>query len=58
MKEPIKPDVADTRCRQALTMVFIEMQELSDVYDETDAFRAGTLFPELDKPFCPGGCRP
>lgn len=42
-------------CRQALTLVFIENQEIEQVYEPDTAFVRGTAFPELDKPFCPGG---
>ncbi len=45
----------DTACRQALTLVFIENQEIEQVYEPETAFIRGTAFPELDKPFCPGG---
>ena len=34
-----------------LTMVYIPMQKLKEKYNEEKALCAGTLFPELDKPF-------
>ncbi|MDD6479584.1 MAG: spore coat associated protein CotJA [Oscillospiraceae bacterium] len=37
-------------------MVFIQPQKISSVYSFTDAFKKGTLYPELDKPFMAGGC--
>ena len=44
-------------CMQALTLVFIENQEIEQVYDPDTAFTRGTAFPNLDKPFCPGGLK-
>lgn len=34
-----------------LTMSYIPMQKLGEVYSEYDALCRGTLFPALDKPF-------
>lgn len=34
-----------------LTMAYVPMQQLGEVYSENDALDRGTLFPELDKPF-------
>lgn len=45
----------DTSCRQALALVFIENQEIDQVYEPDTGFPRGTIFPELDKPWCPGG---
>jgi hypothetical protein len=42
-------------CRQALTLVFIQNQELEQVYDTETAFCRGTAFPDLDKPWKAGG---
>lgn len=40
-----------------LAMAYVPMQQWSEVYNEADAFDAGTLFPELDLPFEPEeGC--
>lgn len=44
-------------CMQALTLVFIENQEIEQVYEPDTAFNRGTAFPNLDKPFCPGGLK-
>lgn len=44
-------------CMQALTLVFIENQEIEQVYEPDTAFTRGTAFPNLDKPFCPGGLK-
>lgn len=37
-----------------LTMAFVDMQPLDSVYPEETAFRCGTLFPNLNKPFYGG----
>ena len=50
-------DEFDGDCRQALTLVFIENQEIEQVYEPDTAFTRGTAFPNLDKPFCPGGLK-
>ena len=34
-----------------LAMAYVPMQEYGVLYDPTDALCAGTLFPDLDKPF-------
>ena len=40
-----------------LAMAYVPMQQWSEVYDEAEAFHAGTLFPELNLPFEPEeGC--
>lgn len=44
-------------CMQALTLLFIENQEIEQVYEPDTAFTRGTAFPNLDKPFCPGGLK-
>ena len=41
-------------CTDPLTMVFINMQPLESVYPLNEAFDAGTLFPNLNKPFYGG----
>lgn len=42
----------------ALAMAYVPMQCLKNAYSLEDALYAGTLFPELDKPFTgvKGGC--
>lgn len=34
-----------------LTMAYVPLQRLGQVYEEEKALSCGTLFPELDKPF-------
>ena len=41
-------------CADPLTMVFINMQPLESVYPLNEAYEAGTLFPNLNKPFYGG----
>ena len=53
----VRRDSVNTYCADSLTMVFINMQPSGgEVYPLEKAFCAGTLFPELDKPFL-GGMR-
>ena len=35
-----------------IAMAYVPFQKLGEVYSENDALMRGTLFPELDKPFC------
>ena len=37
--------------RLPLAMSYVPMQSFGEVYDEHEALKRGTLFPELDKPF-------
>lgn len=39
-----------------LAMAYVPWQQWDNVYDLPKAFRQGTIFPVLDKPFCRGGC--
>lgn len=38
-----------------LTMAFVDMQPIETVYQPQTALMRGTLFPNIDKPFCPIG---
>lgn len=38
-----------------LAMAYVPFQQMSEVYDEDNALKKGTLFPELDLPFSKGG---
>ena len=49
-----------TSCREADTqqvpgMAYVPSQQFTKTYDPNRALRAGTIFPELDKPFT-GNC--
>lgn len=37
--------------RTPLGMAYVPFQFWTDIYDEKQAFKRGTLFPELDYPF-------
>lgn len=37
-----------------LTMAFVDMQPLNEVYELDEAFKNGTLFPNINKPFLGG----
>ena len=37
-----------------LTMAFVDMQPLESIFSMNDAFKKGTLFPDLCKPFFGG----
>lgn len=39
----------------SLAMAYVPLQSISTLYEPMNAFRAGTLYPELDKPFLGGG---
>ena len=39
----------------ALGMAYVPMQKFENLYDTDMAFKAGTIFKALDKPFC-GRC--
>ena len=47
----------ENRNNGILTMAFVDMQPLDTVYSMNDAFKSGTLFPNLDKRFYGGKCR-
>ena len=47
--------MVDTSCRQALTLVIIENQDVGEIYEPETGFCRGTAFPELDTPWRPGG---
>lgn len=34
-----------------LTMAYVPFQQIESTYDQDEALKAGTLFPNLDKPF-------
>ena len=42
-----------------LAMAYVPWQRFNQTYDLCKALQAGTIFPELDKPFCGkrGGCK-
>ncbi len=40
---------------EILTMVFVNMQPIDNVYETEEGFTRGTIFPNIDKPFL--GCK-
>lgn len=50
------PVIASACPGQVVAMAYVPYQTFAEVYDVAYAFTAGTLFPELDKPFKGGRC--
>lgn len=48
---PVLPD------KMVLAMSYMPMQIFGDIYDVTEGFCAGTIYPELNKPFLAGGSK-
>ena len=45
-------DCSQGNCnRWAIGMAYVPWQNMEEVYEPAQALRAGTLFPELEKPF-------
>lgn len=48
----------ERRCSQdncsnwEIAMAYVPWQKMNQLYEPAQALRAGTLFPELEKPFC------
>lgn len=43
---------SERRDEPALAMAYVPIQRLNTLYSPETAISRGTLFPELDKPFC------
>lgn len=60
-KKEQSPNGQDTISRfpaeTPLAMAYVPFQNFENEYETAVAFNKGTLFPELDKPFMPGGMR-
>lgn len=52
-----KPPLVEDNCLRgrSLAMVYSPCQDFANVYEPMAALSRGTLFAELDKPFCAGG---
>jgi hypothetical protein len=50
-----RQDATSCRVTPLPVMAFIPVQELECVYEPEHGFERGTMFPELDKPWLPGG---
>ena len=51
VKSPISIVEKLKRKNLPLTMAYVPFQKCIDSYDEMEALKRGTLYPELDKPF-------
>lgn len=51
MTQPYDNDCAG----QVVAMAYVPWQNLDAVYEPEAGFEQGTIFPELDKPWMPGG---
>lgn len=49
---PMKDAHLDDKFPSALAMAYVRWQELENMYQPEMALCRGTLYPELDKPFC------
>lgn len=49
------PETGACNGEQVLAMAYVPMQHLHTVYEPEDGFVIGTIFPELNKPWLPGG---
>jgi hypothetical protein len=38
----------------SLAIAYIPLQKITTLYDDENAYKVGTLFPDLDKPFLGG----
>lgn len=47
--------VSDRKETLPIAMAYVPMQEFKEVFDLPYAFHAGTIFPQLWKPFCGKG---
>ncbi len=54
MFESILDTIKDLDNDSVLTMAFVNPQPLEDIYEPNRAFREGTLFPNINKPFFGG----
>lgn len=51
---PMQPDRSAFPSQISLAMAYVPLQRLNSVYQEDVALQAGTLFPDLDKPWLVG----
>lgn len=51
---PMQPDKSAFPSQISLAIAYVPMQKLGSVYEDEAALEAGTLFPDLDKPFLMG----
>ncbi|MFO7160321.1 MAG: spore coat associated protein CotJA [[Clostridium] cellulosi] len=54
---PLQPDRSAFPAQTPIGMAYVPFQQLTAIYDENTGFKAGTIFPDLDKPWIgSGGC--
>lgn len=51
------PDQSEPCAIMPLAVPFVQWQRWESVFDPDTALRHGTIFPELDLPFCGSGVR-
>lgn len=51
-KEASAPAPSSAHAEETLAMAFVRIQSFGSLYDPCTALIAGTLFADLDKPFC------
>ena len=51
------PDQTEPCAIMPLAVPFVQWQRWENVFDPDTALRHGTIFPELDLPFCGSGVR-
>lgn len=52
---PPRQDMGIFPAEISLAMAYIPQQRIETLYEPMQAYRAGTLYPELDKPFLAAG---
>lgn len=53
--EEHKPARTPFPAETPIAMAYVPFQQWNTVYTTEDGMQNGTIFPELHKPFCPGG---
>ena len=51
---PMQPDKSAFPAQLSYAIAYVPFQKLTTVYEDEAALMAGTLFPDLDKPFLMG----
>ncbi len=56
---PMSPDDACLCSNQPISLAtsYVKKQPFGELYSPCEGWRRGTIFPDLDKPFCAGGNR-
>lgn len=51
------PPACENICAYPIAMAYVPIQTFKTTYDLTRSMEAGTIFPELHKPFCGKRCQ-